>query len=81
MFKNKKNELTPSQQEEMRIKDFFDRVIPSVIRFFPDYFISANSYQCVWAIREYPPTTEEQAILAHLADRNNVVIRVGTIKV
>ena len=30
----------------------------------------------MWAIREFPPTTEEQAVLAHLASRNNVDIRI-----
>ena len=30
----------------------------------------------MWAIREFPPSTEEQAILAHLADRNNITLRI-----
>ena len=30
----------------------------------------------VWAIREYPPSTEEQAILSQLADRNGVTLRI-----
>ena len=30
----------------------------------------------MWAIREYPPTTEEQAILSQLADRNGVTLRI-----
>ena len=33
-------------------------------------------YRCVWAIREYPPSTEEQAILSQLADRNGVTLRI-----
>ena len=30
----------------------------------------------MWAIREYPPSTEEQAILSQLADRNGVTLRI-----
>lgn len=76
MFNKKQKILTPEQLEEIRIKDFFDRVIPGTVRFSPDCFISGNTYQCVWAVREYPPTAEEQAILAHLADRNHVTLRI-----
>ena len=30
----------------------------------------------MWAIKEYPPTTEEQAILSQLGDRNGVTLRI-----
>lgn len=30
----------------------------------------------MWAVREYPPSTEEQAILSQLADRNGVTLRI-----
>lgn len=76
MFKKKEKILTAEQIEEIRIKNFFDRVIPGTVKFFTDRFIYGNSYKCVWAIREFPPSTEEQAILAHLADRNNVTLRI-----
>ena len=76
MFKKKEKALTAEQIEEIRIKNFFDRVIPGTVKFFTDHFIYGNSYKCVWAIREFPPSTEEQAILAHLADRNNVTLRI-----
>jgi len=76
MFKKKEKILTLDQIEEIRIKNFFDRVIPGTVKFFTDHFIYGNSYKCVWAIREFPPSTEEQAILAHLADRNNITLRI-----
>ena len=78
MFKRKPIVLSPEEMEELKIKDFFDRILPSTVRFFPDAYISGNSYKCVWAIREYPPSTDEQAILSHLADRNNVTLRIYT---
>ena len=51
-------------------------ICPSTVRFFPHHYIVGDSYRCVWAIREYPPSTEEQAILSHLADHSGVTLRV-----
>ncbi len=76
IFKKKKQiELTEEQKEEIRIKDFFDRILPSTIKFSTDHYIVGDSYRCVWAIKEYPPTTEELALFSQLADRNNVTVR------
>ena len=76
MFKHKPKVLTPAQAEEIRTKDFFDCILPGTIKFMSDHYILGDSYRCVWAIREYPPTTEEQAILAQLADRSGVTLRI-----
>lgn len=76
MFKRKVRVMTPEEIQKIKVKKFFDRIVPSTVRFFPDCFICGNSYKCVWAIKEWSPTTEEQAILAHLADRNNVTLRI-----
>ena len=75
MAKRKAKVMTPEQVEEIRTKDFFDCILPGTIKFFTDYYIIGDSYRCVWAVREYPPSTEEQAILSQLADRNGVTIR------
>lgn len=76
MFKRKKQiELTEEQKEEICIKDFFDRILPSTIKFSTDHYIIGDSYRCVWAIKEYPPTTEELALFSQLADRNNLTVR------
>ena len=75
LFKRKPKKLTPEQIEEQRTKDFFDMILPSAIKFSTDHYIVGDSYRCVWAIREYPPSTEEQAILAQLADKNGVTLR------
>ena len=75
LFKKKHVELTEEQKEEIRIKDFFDRILPSTIKFYTDHYIIGDSYRCVWAIKEYPPTTEELALFSQLADRNNVTVR------
>ena len=54
LFKKKQVELTEEQKEEIRIKDFFDRILPSTIKFSTDHYIIGDSYRCVWAIKEYP---------------------------
>ena len=76
MFKRRPKVLTPAQVEEIRTKDFFDCILPSTIKFMTDHYIIGDSYRCVWVIREYPPTTEEQAILAQLADRSGVTLHI-----
>lgn len=67
--------MTPEQAEEYRTKEFFDLISPGVVKFMTDHYIVGDSYRCVWVIREYPPTTETQAILAQLADRSGVTLR------
>lgn len=76
MLKRKPKVLTPEQVEEIRTKDFFDMILPGTIKFLSDHYIVGDSYRCVWAIREYPPSTEEQAILSQLADRSGVTLRI-----
>lgn len=72
--KNKKK----AEVETVRIKSFMDMIAPSVIKFFPDYFICGNTYRSVWALREYPTTTEEQAILKHLGEKDGVSLKIYT---
>ena len=68
--------LTPAQAEEARVKNFFDQILLGTIKFLSDHYVLGDSYRCVWVIREYPPSTEEQAILAQLADRSGVTLRI-----
>lgn len=67
-----------AEVESVRIKSFMDMIAPSVIKFFPDYFICGNTYRSVWALREYPTTTEEQAILKHLGEKDGVSLKIYT---
>ena len=74
--KQKKKELSDEQLEIVEAKDFFDCTMPGVIRFYTDHYICGNFYKSCWAVTEYPLSTEETAILAHLADRNGVTLRI-----
>lgn len=57
-------------------KDFLDMIAPSVIRFSTDHFICGSTYRCVWALREYPTQTEEQALLRHLGEKNGISLHI-----
>ena len=72
----KKKPPTPEQIAAEEAKSFFDCICPSSVKFFSHHYIVGDSYRCVWAIKEYPPSTEEQAILSHLADHSGVTLRI-----
>ena len=74
MFKKRK--LSPERAAEIEVKDFLDMILPGAVKFMNDHYICGDSYRCVWAVREYPPSTEQQAILSQLADRTNITLRV-----
>lgn len=59
-------------------KTFLDMLAPGVMKFNPDTYIRDNMYCCVWALKEYPASTEEQAILRHLGEKSGVNIRIYT---
>lgn len=63
---------------DVKIKSFVDMISPSVVKFQTDYFICGNTYRSVWALREYPTTTEEQAILKHLGEKDGVTLKIYT---
>ena len=64
--------------EDVRIQEFLDMIAPSIIKFETDYFICGNTFRCVWALREYPTATDEQAILSHLGEKDGVTLRIYT---
>ena len=72
----KRKPLTQEQQEAIRTKDFFDCISPATISFLPEWYRIGDSCRCVWAVREYPHSTEEQAIFAQLADHSGVTMRI-----
>jgi hypothetical protein len=75
-FYSRKKEKKQERLERISLKNFFDRTLPGVLKFYNDHYICGDSYRCVWVIKEYPPSTEEQAILSRLADRSNVTVRI-----
>ena len=62
LLKKKQIELTEEQKEEIRIKDFFDRILPSTIKFSTDHYIIGDSYRCVWAFLTRIDTELEKTV-------------------
>ena len=59
-----------------RVKDFLDMIAPGIIEFKPDWYVCGNTYRCVWALREYPTMTEEQAILRNVGEMDGVTLKI-----
>ena len=81
MKRTEKTGFQKKQTEPMgdvQIQEFLDMIAPAVIKFETDHFICGNTYRCVWALREYPTATEEQAILSHLGEKDGVTLRIYT---
>ena len=66
------------EPEDVRVQEFLDMIAPSVVKFHTDHFICGNTFRCVWALREYPTATEEQAILKRLGEKDGVTLRIYT---
>ncbi len=66
-----KKEISP---QEAFIRSFLDCIAPGVVKFEVDHYIFGNTYRCVWALREYPASTESQAILRHLGEKSGVTL-------
>lgn len=68
----------PVKEDSIHMQDFIDMISPSVIKFFTDYFICGNTFRCIWALREYPTTIDEQAILRYLGEKDGVTLHLYT---
>ena len=66
------------ESEDVHIQEFLDMIAPSIIKFNTDHFICGNTFRCVWALREYPTSTNEQAILRHLGEKDGITLRIYT---
>ena len=77
-MKKRKNTGVEKEFNTKPQKDFLDMIAPSVVKFYTDYFICGNTFRCVWALREYPTSTSEQAILRYLGEKDGVTLRIYT---
>ena len=77
MAANRKK-ATARHTEDTPVKSFLDMIAPSVVKFNPDHFICGNTFRCVWALREYPTQTDEQALLRHLGEKDGITLRIYT---
>ena len=70
LFKKKQR----ADPETEKLKSFLDMIAPSLVRFEFDRYFCGNSIRCVWALREYPTATDDQAILRHLGEMHGVTL-------
>ena len=74
LFKKKQR----ADPETEKLKSFLDMIAPSLVKFEFDRYFCGNSIRCVWALREYPTATDDQAILRHLGEMHGVTLHVYT---
>ena len=72
--KNKKKSALPTPAP----KHFFDLIAPSVAKFSTDHFILGSTYRCVLALRGYPTSTDELALLRHIGEKSGVTLHIYT---
>jgi hypothetical protein len=75
---NNREKTRVAKTRNIKIKDFLDMIAPSVLKFNTDHYICGNTFRCVWALREYPTATDEQAILRHLGEKDGITLRIYT---
>ena len=61
---------------EVQPKDFLDLIAPTAVKFNTDHYICGSMYRCVLALRSYPATTEELALLRHLGEKSGVTLTI-----
>ena len=74
LFKRKRK---PDEETE-NLKVFLDMIAPSIVKFETGYYICGNTFRCIWALREYPTSTDDLAILRHLGEKHGVTLHIYT---
>ena len=74
IFRRKKQ----TDAETESLKSFLDMIAPSVVKFETGYYICGNTFRCIWALREYPTSTDDLAILRHLGEKHGVTLHIYT---
>ena len=74
--KQKRKKKTPASAEVVQPKDFLDMIAPAAVKFNTDSYILGSSYRCVLALRGYPASTEELALLCHLGEKSGTLLHI-----
>ena len=77
----KTNKRVPSKPSEPRVKDFLDLIAPTAVKFNTDHCIGGGTYRCTLALRSYPASTEELALLRRLGEKSGVTLHIYNRKV
>ena len=77
----KTNKRVPSKPSEPRVKDFLDLIAPTAVKFNTDHYICGGTYRRTLALRSYPASTEELALLRRLGEKSGVTLHIYNRKV
>ena len=77
----KKSGKPPAKPMEPRVKDFLDLIAPTAVKFNTDHYICGGTYRCTLALRSYPASTEELALLRRLGEKSGVTLHIYNRKV
>ncbi len=58
------------------VKDFLDMIAPAAVRFNTDSSVLGSSCRCTLALRSYPASTGELALLSHLGEKSGVLLHI-----
>ncbi|WP_317312365.1 helicase HerA domain-containing protein [Clostridium thermobutyricum] len=72
MKKNKVKKV----DESIYVKDFIDMISPSIIKFFPSYYVFGNTYRQVLAIKNYTLIDKNVALLRRFGESKNIIVKV-----
>lgn len=65
-----------NNERSLYIKDFIDMVAPSILKFYPSYYVFGNTYRQVIAVKNYQLECTQMALLKKFGERKNVTVKV-----
>lgn len=74
--KQKKQKKATAKPEMIPVKDFLDMTAPAAVKFNTDAYILGSSCRCTLALRGYPASTGELALLSHLGEKSGVLLHI-----
>ena len=74
--KQKKKKKAAAKTETAQVKDFLDMIAPAAVRFNTDSSVLGSSFRCTLALRSYPASTGELALLSHLGEKSGVLLHI-----
>ena len=72
----KQKKKKKAKPEAAQVKDFLDMIAPAAVRFNTDSSVLGSSCRCTLALRSYPASTGELALLSHLGEKSGVLLHI-----
>lgn len=79
MAKKKQKKIikkAPAKPAEPHVKDFLDLIAPTAVKFNTDHYVCGGAYRCALALRSYPTSTDELALLRRLGEKSGVTLSI-----